>query len=80
VGKFKFQNNPTRLLSNASVLLHVLCRLLEAVEANEDPSSFKTLALVFRVRQWSAFIEQLVRVKKVAISRVVFLVVLPTIK
>jgi hypothetical protein len=37
----KIQNNPTCLLSNASVLLFFVVMHAKAVQANEDPSSFQ---------------------------------------
>jgi hypothetical protein len=63
----------------------VFCRSVKAVQANEDPRSFQTLAWVFRglaVLKVTVTVRfhRPVRAKEVVVLRVVFLVVLPTIK
>jgi hypothetical protein len=61
----------------------VLCRLLKAVQANEDPIGlFRTLERVFRALKVTATVcfHRLVRVKEVVVLRVVYLVILPKIK
>jgi hypothetical protein len=61
------QSNMTTFVSEcAAACLHVLCRLVQAVQANEDPSSLKLLTVDLKVTATVRFYRP-VRVKEVIV-------------